>query len=318
MKYVYLDSNIIQYIKNSTVSGHINGPEFNEVVKSLSRKYKFPYSEGHLCDLAAKYKPENKTCIDQDLEFIFKLSNGHVLGFDPEENLLVVQKTKSTMLNSFNKLLNKTPPVIDIDVKGESYSVNTKQMSDKDLFKSTIKSNADILDPAVMKSVLENHWQNIDDPAFYKSFREQVSNLKKKFKETDTILDQDSDYFKKIMPLLNFLAANNFSMYRQNFDDVINSFLAINGRSSNGMKIGKKIQLVYSILDFNPNFRDKINNKNRPTNMVRDINNLIFASQAEYYVTEDQSTLKKARFVCDALSLNVKVLTMSDFSNRFC
>jgi len=61
-------------------------------------------------------------------------------------------------------------------------------------------------------------------------------------------------------------------------------------------------------LDFNQNFRDKIKKKNKPSNMLRDI---------KYYITEDDMTYKKSKFVCEALHLKVKILKMNEFINKF-
>ena len=59
-----------------------------------------------------------------------------------------------------------------------------------------------------------------------------------------------------------------------------------------------------------------INKKNRPSNMHRDLKNLFFASDAKYYVTEDDATYKKSKFVARSLGLPVRVVKMDELRLR--
>ncbi len=168
-----------------------------------------------------------------------------------------------------------------------------------------------------MQNFLSNIWQLRDDPDYYKKFRNGVAKLKEKFSKTDTILNQESDYFNKIIPFLDFFDIDDENVLEHKFDEALKAFLAIDGRNINNMKTGEKIQVAYMLLDFHPRFRDKVNKKNRPSNIGRDLKNFFFASQAKYYVTEDKATLKKAAFVSNYLSLRVKVENMSNFFQDF-
>lgn len=303
-------------MKNSTVQGSINGPEFANLVRKLSKKYQFPFSEGHLRDLAISFKPQNKSYVDEDLDYLNKISNGYALGTIDEIETLATTNNVN-IKEFFNELLNEQSDEPVFDIFGGEYSVDSYKISDGDIFKPHLEKNNGILNKNVMLSVLQELWANIDNPNFYKSFRNQVSTLKSTFQKRDTILDKKSDYFKGFLPLLDFLCSEE-PKYQDNFEDVIQSFLSINGRILDERKIGQKIELVYMLLDFHPYFMDKVNKKNRPSNIGRDCKNLFFASQAQYYVTEDKSTFRKADFVIKALSMQVKVTTMSAFLARFC
>lgn len=46
--------------------------------------------------------------------------------------------------------------------------------------------------------------------------------------------------------------------------------------------------------------------------MDRDLKNLFFASDAKYYVTEDDATYKKSKFVARSLGLTVRVVKMDE------
>lgn len=307
-------------MKHSIVQDSINGIEFSRLVDNLSKKYQFPFSEGHLRDIAISFKPENKAYIYEDLNYLNKISNGYALGTIGENETLTTTKSVN-IYNFFNDLLNEQYEELEFDIFSESdegYLVNLNHVSDRDIFKTHLEKNNSILDQKVISSVLRNLWANMDNPSVYKQFRENVSTIKSRFNSRDTILETESDYFKKILPLLDFLCSNDPLSHQDNFENVLLSFLSINGRKLDERKIGQKIELAYMLLDFHPYFMEKVNRKNRPSNIGRDCKNLFFASQAKYYVTEDKSSLRKADFVTKALTLKVKVTNMSDFLARFC
>lgn len=317
MEYVYLDWNVIQYMKHSTVRDSINGPEFNNLINRLSKKYKFPFSEGHLKDLAISFNPDNQQNIKSDLEYLNNLSQGYALGIiGPTEKILPTNNVN--IYNFFKKIVSETQEEPDIKLSGGSYSVDMNILPKDDIFRPFLERSGGILDSDVMTEFLQHMWLSMDDPEHYKKFRIQVADIKKSLNNRDTILNKKSEYAKKLIPFLDFITSEQPENYLHNFDDVIKSFCHINGRSFDDMTIGGKIELSYMLLDFHPKFKDKINKKNRPSNIMRDCKNLYFASQAKYYVTEDSSTTKKAKFVCNALSLKVKITTMSEFMSKFC
>lgn len=311
MQYIYLDWNVIQYMKHSTVTDSIDGVAFSALVKKLSKKYRFPFSEGHLRDLAVSFKSENIALVKDDLKYLYELSAGYVLGLDQNENF--VMRNDVNIFKFFETIIAKVDIEPNFEITGESYSVDMEKLSKNNLFKQLLESNNGVMDINVMKNFLSKCWVFIDNPEFYKLFRNNISELKNRFARTDTVLDPQSDYFKSITPFLDFLVTDDLQILRNNFNEAMKAFSLINGRNFDCFKLGKKIEQAYSLLDYHHKFRDKINNKNRPSNIDRDIKNLFFASQAKYYITQDQSTYKKASLVCEVLPLNVKILNMSEF-----
>ncbi len=316
MDYVYLDWNVIQYMKHSTVEFAINGPDFFNLVKVLSKKYRFPFSVGHLRDLAVSFHPNNQENIDTDLKYLNTISQGYALDFIPEDEILLIKDVD--IYNSFKVIISEHQEEPEFKINGESYSVDMHAVSKDHLFKPFLENSGGILNSDVMSQFINNLWLCRDDSDFYKKFRQQVSEVNSKFECGNTVLSKESDYYKRLIPLLEFLSAENPEGYIGNFEDVIKSFCSINGRCFYKMTVADKIQITYMILDFHPKFRDKMTKKNRPSNVERDCNNFYFASQAKYFVTEDSSTFKKASFVRKALSLRVKVTSMSDFMAKFC
>jgi hypothetical protein len=318
MDYVYLDWNVIQYMKNSTVQGAIDGPNFYELVRKLSKKYKFPFSEGHLKDLVVSFNDRNQENINSDLEYLNTLSQGYALGIIQENGRIIPMKKDVDIHKLFDDIASEYHKTLEFKVSGNSYSVDMTSLPTNDLFRPYLENSSGALNPDVMCQLINDLLKNNDDPDFYKKFRKQISDLKSNLENRDTIIDKGSNYYKKFVLFLDFISSENPDIYIDSFDNVIKAFCSINGRSFEKMTTGDKIELSYSILDFNPKFMDKIKNKNRPSNISRDCKNLYFASQAKYFVTEDKSAFKKGIFVCKALSLRVKLTSMSDFMAKFC
>lgn len=317
MEYIYLDWNVLQYMKHSTIitEKSINGPECEKIIKNLLKRYRFPFSEGHLRDLAISSKPENKKNIQEDLNYLKELSNGYVLGIDSNENLVTTNNVD--ILVFFDKIANEVESRPVFEFNDASFSVDMIKLPQNDLFRPLLESNNGVLDASVMKNFLLGMWNNMDNPDTYKIWRAQVAEIKSKFSATDTIIDQQSDYFKKIIPFLDFLVTDDLQILKNNFIKAMKAFASINDRNFDSFTQGNKIEQAYWLLDYHPNFRDRINKKNRPSNIDRDVKNLFFASQAKYYITEDNATFKKSSFVSEALTLKVKVLKMGEFCHKF-
>ncbi len=123
MEYIYLDWNVIQYMKHSTAQNSINGPTFAALVRKLSNKYRFPFSEGHLKDLAVSFKLENRSFIENDLKYLIDLSGGYAL--DKDLNLVLTNEAK--IFEFFNEMITEVDDEPNIDISGEDYHVDIEK-----------------------------------------------------------------------------------------------------------------------------------------------------------------------------------------------
>jgi hypothetical protein len=175
-----------------------------------------------------------------------------------------------------------------------------------------LEENGEILDSSVVESFINMMQESITIPKEYKKLRIEVSNLKSSFSNNETILDKESTYFKKLEEFINYFEIDNTDILLERFSKIQESFLAIDGRKLEDLTKGQKIVNAYLLLDFHPLFRDKINKKNKPENMFRDLEHFFFASDARYYVTEDDDSYKKSKFVAKALGLRVRIMKMNE------
>ena len=319
MKYIYLDWNVMQYSKQLKNKNHIDETSFYGLVRKISRKYDFPFSIAHLKDLASSKKNNNKH-IEEDLLFIQSFSKGCAITLDNNKLKIIKDINADKEFEGALSLIKENKNIeLDIVVSGDSYEIDMSQVKKDDLFKDFLEENNGTLDPKLMVGFIKYIVDELSEPVFYKKFRKQVSELKSKYRKSHkSIIDQKSDYFKKIIPLFDFILEQDESKISQKFDEAMNAFLSINERKKEDLDKFQKIQIAYMLLDFNPSFYDKVTKSNRPSNIYNDIEHLYFASEAKYYVTEDKATLKKSSLVAKFLFPDLKILTMSELQHKFC
>lgn len=310
--YIYLDWNVIQYIKHETVNKNLDAKKFKEHINALSKIYVFPISEGHLRDLSSGYSIDNKY-ITEDLTFIKQLSNNLMLGVADAEKIVPVTADASV---EFSKIIEEVQPELDIKVTGDAVKIDMEKLPINSLFRASLEKNNNTLSTQTMSDFIEEMWELRDDPDFYKKFREETSKIKTAFKKSNTVLNQQTDYFERLSSFLNFFSITDPDELKDKFNDILISFLSIDGRNLNSLTKGEKIEIAYGLLDIHPLFRDKITKKNRPGNLGRDIKHLFFASDAKYYITEDDATYKKSAFIAKVLKLKVKIMKMDELRLR--
>lgn len=314
MKYIYLDWNVIKYMKGQVVTDKYDGFEFEKLFNKLSKRFKFPYSESHLRDLLVSDKDDNPK-VKEDLDYLMFVSEGFgafTVGHDVVIN-------KSDVHEHFEYLKSEPAASMDFDVTGESFEIDTDKMHSDSAYKKLIEENDGVLDGSVVKRFIESAAVSMDDPDWYKNIREQISRLKKDFEsESNTVLDQNSEYYKSVLPFLEFLADEAAADHPNKFPAAVQGFLSISGKKIEDLENLDKLHIGYQLLDFHPAFKEKIKKKNKPSNLVRDMLNVIFAAKATYYVSEDGNSRKKAKYIYSAFSLPVKVVGMNEFVSRFC
>lgn len=320
-KYIYLDWNVIQHIKhkNKIEIKLIDGEKFGTLIENLRNRYVFPFSEAHLRDLSIS----EVEYYDEDLNFLSKLSDDYVLGFLPEEKIVYEKhpNIKKFFWETIEEQKKEKEEVENMKMEyymPNSFDINVDKIPKDHIMKSFLKENNGVLDTKVFLSLLDLIKENMNNPKIYKQFRNSVTMMKKMIeKNSNTVIDQKSTYFKKLIPFLDFIFMDDIELMKEIFIDVMKSFLSINNsRKFETISIGAKIELAYGLLDYNHRFKDAINKKNKPDNILRDKKHFHFASQARYYITEDDMTYKKSKFVSEVLGLKVKVLSMDELLKK--
>ena len=242
-RYIYLDWNVIQYMKHErVVPNKFDAVKFREFVDELRSKYKFPASEGHLRDLASTLNSSSEKYINEDLKFLDDISNGIMLGIHSDDEMLI--PTKENIEDQFKMIASEDEPEPVFSAVGESHEVDMKALPSKSLLRPLLEKNSGIIDSKLMEDFLGSIWENMDSPDFYKNFRSEIASLSITFAKTDTILSQDSAYFKKIESFMKIGNINDLDVLIKEFNDIFVSFLAIDNKKIEDLKKGEKIQAV--------------------------------------------------------------------------
>lgn len=100
-----------------------------------------------------------------------------------------------------------------------------------------------MLDVSVMDSSLNMMWDSIDDSDFYKLLRKEFESLHKAIPGQDTIINKESPCFRRIEPFLDIGKINDPEELEEKFEQILSSFLAIDGRALNTLTKGKKSKM---------------------------------------------------------------------------
>ncbi len=317
-KYIYLDWNVVKYLKKPR-EDKFNELDlsFSELIKKLSKKYKTPFSEGHLADLLISYSEKNKEKVDSDLNFLNKISQStfvKVVDSSVEFHNIDPRMGFYQYMKEIDSIKNEP---FSMSVVGEKVDIDTSKINQDELLGKHIIDNNGQLDAKTYNNFLLEMMEKMDEPAYYKSFREEVINLKTTFSKRDTVLDQDSDDFSKILPLLDFTLEVDENKIESSLYEIGCVFSYINREKFENKPLLEKVKILYQALDFNFHLKEKVNNKNKPSNIHRDGLNLIHALHAKYYITEDKNTKLKSKLVLSALSHKLEVLNMQEFMYKF-
>ncbi|MFQ9544963.1 MAG: hypothetical protein ACLR02_08105 [Clostridium sp.] len=306
-EYIYLDWNIFQYIKNPRNDSDIL---FKNILKVIKKKYYFPYSEGHLQDLAKSFKPENKEYIKEDLSLIKKVTDEHILGIDREK--IVITKYSSEKL--FEEILNEKKSVLDVKkIKDLNMIniVNVKSFDEKNpLYDFVCKKKGIYTNEELYLEGWSIFLNMLDNFKSYKDFRNYIMN---EFEFSNNFNDE---YIQNMKPFFDALKCTDEEKLKDNWENVIKSWLK-NTNNDDNINLGLMITISYILLDYHPNFKEKLKKNNKLDNIRRDSKHIYFASNAKYMVSEDENIIKKAKFIYKVFNINTKVISMNEFITKF-
>ncbi|WP_157889106.1 hypothetical protein [Herminiimonas arsenitoxidans] len=294
------------------------------IITRLSKQYHIPYSEAHLRDLASGHSEENKHYSNRDIQFLTNLTGSKAVVFVHEEKTgaesLAIQSRNIEA--DFAAILQ----IVNSEERGKvNLSMYSKErvpidlsLLEEDIFLAKLIDNGGTLDASVMQRILVMLWESHDDPESYKWFRRQVQKIVDNIESRPTALIKNFPaVHAEILPLFKYLSLQEYDEIQKVFTSALFAFAKFSGRNFQELTFGATLELAYNLLDFHPFFAEKINEKNRPSNQLRDMKHLYSASKAKFFVTQDRSSLKKSRFITQALGMKVKVLDVSEFIARF-
>lgn len=285
-EYIYLDWNVIKYIKESDTDRKLI-----QCIDWLKYRYKFPFSFAQLCDRQrgdAQY-------IQEDLHFLNELSEGFMVGIDNESNSYDI--SHQNIFKKYNMVKDsKETTYPNIHINPETRK-NILEKGFENYFSNS--ENAPQLFHVLMSAL--NRFDS--DPELYTQFREFMIKKGEDLICTNGFIGIITD--KNFSPADASLLLEEF----QKFND------------GKPLTQGQNMINLYMLLDFKRNYNgiriyDKINRKNNFTNIYTDALHMNTAKYAKCYVTNDEITKRKTEFVYQSFGIETKVVTPTTFIEK--
>lgn len=325
--YIYLDWNVYKYLKKPREeerdkAGHDADLMLNPLVQRLSTKYLFPYSEGHIKDVANKYTPDKRDYVVSDLAFAESINHQECIGYGYKGSELVFDSQYKPMLEFFDEYVNNKEQrgaVASHEIKIAPFRVDMSQINEDHPLYDFLFSNNGIMDMKKFEVYLDSMFDELfKGTSFYQKLRKHIEKLNDQdlfnmgmSVDARLILDR---YLYFIYPFLSSFDDTEEQLARK-WQGIVYNYLKMN--KANPLI---EMQLIhgYSLLDMHPKFREKLRkNKNTLDNIVRDGTHCFYASKARYFVSEDDVTREKTAFIYKAYGIRTKVVSEEEFLRAF-
>ena len=324
-KYIYLDWNVVKNMINPRNDKKELDEEMKRMIYSLKKKYKFPYSHGHIRDRANHYDEEYRDEVEADFVFFESITNSFCLARCDKLNKFVM--VEKPIMDFFDEEIEEEKNRIEFDSQyflkpATTFKVDMSKMNKDHPLYEMFERNNGIYTLFSMREFLKEVYDEIFvDADKYKKFRTYVEQLKinKEYVRKQQNNLKDREY-------LDFLLLHMEPFFESMSYDVSElqkkwKSIAENWFSMNHKEVGLELLLIngYELLDLHPKFHDKLKkNKNTLDNIVRDGTHVYYASEACYFVSEDKQTRKKTQFLYDVYGIKTKVVSEEEFINHFC
>lgn len=319
MSYIYLDWNVVKYMKNPRKDIHQKEDEyFAAKIFDLSKKgkYLFPYSEAHIKDRANKYKPENYSDISKDLLFFEFLNHSQCLGtIDEMDKLAIAKRSILEFFKEYIQEYKRCPS--DKELLENSFSIDTdiNKIDASNPLYDLLKPKNGYCSQRDMMEFLLNMYQTIfNDTNQYKNLRDYVPNVDM---ESNGLSQsrQERVYAEELYEHLNpFMKSREYDIntLKKQWKSICESWFSLN--STLPLKKSQLLIQGYTLLDLHPLFGEKLKrNKNTLDNIIRDGNHVYYASEADFFVSEDETTRRKTSFMYEAFGIKTKVVSEKEF-----
>lgn len=315
---IYLDLNVFSYMQFPREKKKVEDKLFYDTILHLKKRYCFPYSQAHIFDLL---KGSNEEYTKKDLSFIGRISDNKIIGEHKETNELIIDVFPPEKCYEISKEITKNKPdTPDINIFTLQFQVDMGQIKSDHFYYDYLISHNGIMESESLIDYLgEKYEEFMHQPQMYKKFRESALTI------LDTIdtskLDPNTyELFIALRPMLECLMDMDEKSLEKSFISAVSQFMKASNKEFNKLSKKEQIEFSYHLLAIHPRFQDKIknNSKNVVNNMVYDSIHLYYASGTKYFVTEDNTLVKKGNFIYSVLGINTRVVLMSELMQKFC
>lgn len=279
--FIYLDWNVVKALKEKSAD-----PIFSVMIDTLKTKFIIPFSFAHLCDRQKNMSEDNKMYIKEDLTFFNGLSGGYMLGrYEDDYDI-----AKQNILKKFDEVtISKQTQFPSFNIPQEIL-LKLKSVGAKTFFED--KENVQLF-PLIVLSAFSRFSCNDE---IYKEIREVF------------LIDPPEQ-------IAFFRDLQKPELKPEDLEKFVENLLEFEQESDSTLR--HKMGAAYLYLDFNQNYREKVNTKSNFTNMYTDSEHMLNASFAKYYITEDKKTRKKTKLVYETYGINTEVYSINEFIQNY-
>lgn len=324
LKKIMLDWNVIKYLKQPEKIEELEKKKKVEILNKILARLKYrgdkiPFCKSHLADLRKSFSLENEDLVKEDLKFLENLSVCYYIDYEHK-----LGKTKLLENEEYKKYFDVIKAQEETNIKfvtpieNLNYEFKSSDIEKNPLFSHLVDENNEKIKYSKIFEYLNTIPTDFMDGTIeYKKFREMIKVVKKYMESNWDKLSSSAKIEYTIYSKLFFdsLECKSEDELSKIWKESIKSYVSSGNSNITDMEL---MSTAYVMLDFHPLFKnEKINNKNKFTNIVYDANIVYFASGCDIFITEDERCYKKSKFIFKAFNIKTKVYKISEFVNKF-
>ena len=319
-RYIYLDWNVVKYLRENRNGQEFHDDELKALLVKLRNRYVIPFSLYHVQDRLVNYNPDYEKNVSDDLSFFENLAEQNCIGWsDSKNDFEIVKVPISACRVEVENEKKKKLPVHPITEMMPEFKVDMSKINKSHPLYEFLESHQAKVNAQNMQELLESFYESIfDDGLLYKKFRNYVGTHKEELLNPPPENQCDLLYFlhRSCAPYIQSFDYDSAQLL-MNWDTIAKSWFGFNYGSAVPLEV--LLSHGYMLLEGHPLFHDKINkSKNNLSNIHRDSNHLFFASKADYLISEDKHFREKAKFIYQVYDVKTKVVSETEFLERFC
>ena len=323
-KYIYLDWNVYKYLSEPRQDKRNIDVDMLNLIKKLKSIYIFPYSEGHIKDRANKYSGEHREQVEKDFAFAETINDRYLLipnsmisDSNVAKGMSEIVIAKQSMLEYFDAFIDRPKGEFTNtnSVQFENFTINKEEINEDNPFYEFLANHGWEMNPSNLNVFLDEMLHFIfDDVSIYKKFRSYVKKL-----DSEKILNQPMEFNARVLtdrllyymcPMLDSMDDDEEKLSGK-WKGICHRWFSMSGSNITEEQLLKE---GYALLDFHPLFNDKLKKgKNTLDNIIRDGSHCYYASRAKYFVSEDDKTRKKVKFMYKAFGIKTRVCSEEEF-----
>lgn|GEM_PF-5538934 len=292
-KLIYLDLNVFTYMQYPRDFCVEKDKSFYTLIQKLKGKYDIPYSQIHIFDLL---KSSKEDLLKKDLLFMGQISNNRIIGEHKETNELILDEfPPEQCYKDTKRIMENDPKNLSIEFPPFSFSVDMNKLEADSFYSEFLSANNGEMNSEKLAEFLENQFEEfMDRPQMYKKLRENSQTILNSI-DISKLNAIELKHFTNLRPMLECWMDLDVNNLEKNFIQAVRQYIKASNKEFDELSKKEQIQCSYHLLALHPIFRDTIKNKtkNMVSNMVNDSSHLYFASTAKYFVSEDNTLVKK-------------------------